>query len=183
MSDAFFETLTSKRKKTGRFDVVEDLVQVDPGYRHLFVYTSIPEGACVLPMLGDRILLLREYRYPVRSWQYSIPGGLIDPGESPSEAAVRELREETGYDVEELIPLGAIYSSFGSSDEKIHLFMARCGNKGEAEREPGEKIAMQLVTEREFAGMIDDGRYMHSAGIAAWGKYLNRKYYMENNRN
>ena len=154
-------------------------MQVNPDYQHLFVYTSIPEGACVLPMIGEQILLLKEYRYPVHSWQYEIPGGLVDPGETPAQAAVREMKEETGYDVEELISLGAFHTSFGSSDETIHLFVAKCGAKGETDREQGEVINMQLVSQREFAEMIDDGRYMHGAGIAAWGRYLNRRYLAE----
>lgn len=80
------------------------------------------EGVSILPFHWENIITLREYRYPIRSWQTELPGGLIDPGETPEQAAVRELKEETGYEADEVISLGYFYPLFGSTDEKIHLF-------------------------------------------------------------
>ena len=88
-------------------------------------------------MYENRILLQRQYRYPVRSWQWELPGGFVDPGETPEEAAARELKEETGYTVKALHSLGAFYPSFGSTNEKIWLFAAECGDSGDTDREPG----------------------------------------------
>lgn len=47
---------------------------------------------------GENIITLREYCYSIRSWQTELPCGLIDSGETPDQAAVRKLKEETGYD-------------------------------------------------------------------------------------
>lgn len=69
-------------------------------------YLEMMERVSILPFHGENIITLREYRYPIRSWQTELPGGLIDPGETPKQAAVRELKEETGYEAEEVISLG-----------------------------------------------------------------------------
>lgn len=166
-----FETLESKKMKAGRFTIVQDRVRVN-GHEQPYDYLEIREGVSVLPLRDGNILLQRQYRYPVRSWQWELPGGFIDPGETPEEAAVRELKEETGYSVKKLHPLGAFYPSFGSTNEKIWLFAAECGGAKEADREPGEIIRMEAVTRKEFKRLVAKGEFMHGAGLAAWARYL-----------
>ena len=81
-----FETLRSKKVKVGRFTVVEDQVRVN-GHEQPYDYLEIREGVSILPLWGDKVLLQRQYRYPVRAWQWELPGGFIDPGETPEQAA------------------------------------------------------------------------------------------------
>lgn len=166
-----FETLESRKVKAGRFTIVQDHVRVN-GHEQPYDYMEIREGVSVLPILDGHVLLQKQYRYPVRSWQWELPGGFVDPGEIPATAAVRELEEETGYQVKNLVPLGAFYPSFGSTNEKIHLFAAECGEKGETHREPGEVIRMEKVTIEEFRQLVAEGKFMHGAGLAAWARYM-----------
>lgn len=74
---------------------------------------------------GERMLVTDEYRFPVNDWTISVPSGLIDPGETADQAAVRELAEETGYsevEVKRILP--ATYSSVGMTDERVQPVIA-----------------------------------------------------------
>lgn len=165
-----FTTLRSEKVHAGRFTIVQDKVRVN-GREQNYDYLEIREGVCILPFHEGKIVLQRQYRYPISSWQWELPGGFVDEGELPEEAARRELKEETGLEAVNLRNLGAFYPSFGSTNEKIHLFSAECGNPGESEKEPGEVLYQEEIAEKTFREMIADGRFMHGAGLAAWARY------------
>jgi len=79
----------------------------------------------IIPLDEDgNVLLVRQYRLPVRQLLLELPAGCIDPGESVEEAAQRELREETGQRAGRLERLAAFYASPGFCDELMHLFLA-----------------------------------------------------------
>lgn len=165
-----FQTITSKKIKTGRFIIVSDEVRVH-GKLCPYDYLEMKEGVCILPFHDKKVITLMEYRYPIRSWQRELPGGLIDPGESPETAARRELMEETGYDAEQLIDLGFFYPSFGSTNEKIYLFAAVCQECSERSLDPAEVLQVEEVPVEEFQNMVASGEFMHGAGLAAYARY------------
>lgn len=165
-----FITLNTKKRKEGRFTIVQDKVRVH-GREQPYDYLEIREGVCILAFRNGKVIVQRQYRYPVRSWQWELPGGFVDDGETPEEAAARELKEETGFYTRKLRPLGAFYPSFGSSNEKIHLFAAECGERGETMKEPGEAIETEEMDVESFAALIAEGAFMHGAGLAAWARY------------
>lgn len=171
MLTSIMATIKTKATKMGRFTIVQDLVKI--GDRILnYDYLQVKEGVCVLALDQGKIVVQKQYRYPLKSWQWEFPGGFIDPGETPQRAAMRELQEETGYLCGRIETLGCFYPSFGSTDEKIHLFVVECGAKQGATKEPGELIEQSLVTKKEFEKMIKEGAFCHGAGLAAWAKYL-----------
>lgn len=165
-----FETLTSERVKVGRFTVVEDRVRVN-GHEQPYDYLEIKGGVSILAIKDDKIIVQQQYRYPIRSWQWELPGGFVDEGESYEEAAIRELKEETGYEAKSVQDLGAFYPSFGSTNEQIHLFAIECGELGESAREPGELLSVTLMPVDKFRKLIASGQFMHGAGLAAWARY------------
>lgn len=174
MENDVFETIESQKVTVGRFTISEDKVKIH-GQICPYDYIVMREGVCILPIHGDHVIALREYRYPIRSWQIELPGGLIDDGEEPVTAAKRELQEETGYKAKEMIDLGAFYPSFGSTNEKIHLFAAVCEEQGESSLETAEVLDLQEMPIETFRKMIADGEIQHAAGIAAWARYDLRK--------
>ena len=105
------------------------------------------DAVCVVPQTRDgKLVLIKEFRYPLNSWCIAFPAGLIDPGEKPAASIDRELREETGYalrrDVPE--PLDILpqvgFSSAGFTDETIQVAFAQVEKVADATPEESELI-------------------------------------------
>ena len=84
------------------------------------------------------------------------------------------MKEETGYEAEEVIALGDFYPSFGSTNEKIHLFAICCGKQGEESLDPAEVLKLHEVSIEEFKRMVASGEIKHGAGLAAWARWMSR---------
>ena len=111
-------------------------------------------AVCIVPQTPDgRLLLIREFRYPLNSWCIAFPAGLVDPGEDLAAAVDRELREETGYALRAdmnaaaaLEPLPqAGYSSTGLTDETVQVVFAQVERVANAQPEPSELIEPFLL--------------------------------------
>lgn len=132
-----------------------------------YTYLQSPADAVATVALTDegQVVLTRQYRHPVGRVIYDLPAGHIDPGESPEEAAARELKEETGYRATEWQKL-AFFNQFpGSMQVGTHLFLAQGLISGKQQLEPFEDVqvvempfteALALVT----GGLVVDGSLM-----------------------
>ncbi|RUO56503.1 ADP compounds hydrolase NudE [Pseudidiomarina homiensis] len=102
----------------------------------------------IVPFIDDeQIMLVREYAAGLHNYQLGFPKGLIDPGETPEEAALRELKEEIGYGARELIPLKSVTMAPQFFSATMHIFIARdlYPEKLEGdEPEPLEQVPWQL---------------------------------------
>ncbi|MEM0487244.1 MAG: NUDIX hydrolase [Sulfolobales archaeon] len=119
------------------------LVQKTYSYgEHVFVRDVVAFGqsVAVVPLVGDEILLVKQFRAPIGGWIIEVPAGRVDPGETPEEAARRELVEETGYYPRKLDKLGSICMSPGYSDEILHVYLAEDLEFVGSSPEPGELI-------------------------------------------
>ena len=105
----------------------------------LGLYNRIVELPCVavLPLLDSRPVMIRIFRHGLRNWSLEFPRGGCDPGESPEEAVRRELLEEIGADIVELIPLGDFTPGGASLSIHANLFAARIGGIGAPDRSDG----------------------------------------------
>ena len=121
-------------------------------------------ASVVVPVTDDgEVLLVRQYRYATGGWLLEAPAGKLAPDEPPEACAARELEEETGWRAAELVPLGAVWSSPGFTDELLHLFLARDLRPGtqaleEAELLTVERLPLDEVTARARDGRITDGK-------------------------
>jgi ADP-ribose pyrophosphatase len=96
------------------------------------------------------VVLVRQFRPPVRQGLVEIPAGLLDvAGEDALTCASRELIEETGYEAQAIEFLGGVFVSPGSTDHYVHLFLAQAGADPVGPPEPG--ITVEL---RPFAAMV-----------------------------
>lgn len=109
---------------------------------------------------GDRILMNREYRMAVGDWVYNFPAGLIDPGETPEEAAKRELKEETGlelYQIEDVI--GPSYSAVGFSNEINVCIVGRARGEFQESSSTMEEITPGWYTREEMRQLLKNYRF------------------------
>jgi len=115
----------------------------------------------------DRLVLVRQYRYPVDDAIWEIPAGRQDPGESPEEGAHRELQEEVGARAETLARVLTFYASPGFCDEVMHLFRATGLTLAPARPEPDEHIEARWVTLAEARAMAERGEVKDAKTLLA----------------
>jgi len=122
----------------------------------------------VLPHLAnDCILLVRQFRYPVRESLWELVAGGIDPGETPLQAAARELLEETGYRARTFRPILKFYSSPGFLTEQMHLIEAFNLTPGKAQREPDERIQTRTFSIAKLKEMVRTKRIKDGKTLVA----------------
>ena len=114
-----------------------------------------PGGVGIVPVTSDnKILMVRQYRYPMEEELLEIPAGKLDAGEAPIDCAVRELSEETGCTAGRLVDLGAIYPSPGFCRETLFLFLALDLDYGEMHLDENELLNVEAVDIDELMRLI-----------------------------
>lgn len=109
----------------------------------------------VLPVLPDaRVLLVRQYRYAAKDFLWELVAGGIDRGENPSQAARRELKEETGHEARRFERLLSFFPSPGILSEVMHLYRATGLRPGRAEPEADEALEVRAFSRRELERML-----------------------------
>ena len=128
----------------------------------------------IIPLTPKKeVVMVRQYRHGIRDLTLEIPGGLVDEGDTPIEAAKRELIEETGYQTEEVIPLGSVFPNPAILDNRCHTFLAKdvfpAGDQQLDEREDIEVLCRPLT---EIPRLIREGAIEHSLVLCAFYKYF-----------
>ena len=159
------EMSASEKVFSGRLlQVFRDSVILPNGKETTREYIRHPGASVVIPYLGNRrLLLVRQYRYPVSKALLELPAGKIDAGEDPRETISRELEEETGYRARSIRYLNCFHPCVGYSNELLYLYWASDLAKGNLSPDADEIIenvalSMNEVIEMVFSGMISDAK-------------------------
>lgn len=139
--------------------VYKDDITLPDGKPAMREYVRHIGAVCVIPLTeNNEVICVRQYRYPTASVMLEIPAGKLDSrDEDPLEAALRELREETGARSARVTPLGVFYTSPAILDEKIHMFLAEELTFGETSPDEGEFVKVVKLPINELAEMIMRG--------------------------
>ena len=130
------------------------------------VVVNAPSAVMLARDEDSRVLLVGQYRLPLREKLWELPAGRCDPGEPPQETAKRELIEETGYRAERWTHLLDFHPAPGFATERMSAFLAEGLSPGEAAPEPYELIETRWVGWDEALRMIRDGEIRDAKSIA-----------------
>ena len=146
------DTIDSTQVYRGNFlDVRCDRVRLPSGDTALREYIVHPGAVMVVPLLDDgRLVVERQYRYPLSRVMLEFPAGKLDPGEPSLQCAVRELAEETGYRAREWARAGILHNAIGYSNEGIDIWFARGLELGAQSLDDGEFVEICTASSEEL---------------------------------
>ncbi len=147
------------------------------GHEHDFYVIESRDWVNVIPLTADgRVVMVKQYRHGTKEVTLEIPGGLLDPGDSPRRAAARELLEETGYEAGEYLDIGAVRPNPAIFNNLCHTFLAQpARSAGQSEPDDTEDIEVDLVPLADIPDLICEGTINHAMVITAFSLYFLRK--------
>lgn len=172
------KTLSRKTVYEGLIISVDVLdVELEDGRKSKREIVQHGVAVAIIPQLADgRFVFIRQFRKPMERICFEVVAGNCDPGETEAVSAVRELKEETGYDARNLELLGPIFPSVGYCTERIDIFFAEISDEqGSTSFDDDERIETVLLSESEMDELIRSGGVADAKTLAAWMLYKAKK--------
>jgi len=158
------------------FDLRVDDIEYESGNSGIREVAVHPGGAVVVAVKdNNKIILVKQFRYPFQKLFLELPAGKLDTNEEPMLCALRELEEETGYTASDIIKLGSITTTPGFCTEVLHIYLATGLKEGNHHREEGE-YGMEILefSPDDIEKMIIKGDIVDAKTIS--GIYLAKSY-------
>jgi ADP-ribose pyrophosphatase len=177
-SPLYEKTLSVSTAFKGRALVIDVIdIELPDGRRSVRECVRHRGAVAILARRPDgAFIFARQYRKCIEQAYIEVPAGCMEVGEAPDVAAERELREESGYLVKSLMPLGSIYACPGYSEEQLHLFFAEVEEKpGATDFDTDENVETLLFDETTVERLILDGTLSDAKTLSAWLLYKMRK--------
>jgi 8-oxo-dGTP pyrophosphatase MutT (NUDIX family) len=140
-----------------------------------------PDWAMVIPLVksagNDACLMVRQYRQGSGSVTMEFPAGMVDPGETPEEAVIRELREETGYEAGKLSLLGAVNPNSAIMTNTQYVYLAEnLVHRGGLSLDEHEDLEVEVVPLSDVIRQMGQGAFDNGTMMMALGFFLQRQY-------
>lgn len=159
------QTVSRETVFRGRLlEVRRDRIRLPDGGEATREFIVHPGAVMIVPLLHDgRLVMERQWRYPLERVMLEFPAGKLEAGEPTLECAQRELLEETGYEAAEWALAGVLHNAIAYSNERIEIWFARGLSAGERRLDEGEFLDLELVDEAELdrlcaAGAVTDAK-------------------------
>lgn len=162
------KTLESQKIYEGAIiNLRRDKVTVQNGtsYREIVEHNG---GAVLAALTAEgKLVMVRQFRKPAERVMLEVPAGKIDAGETPMQAAVRELKEETGYTAGNVKHLLSFYPSVGYSQEQLHLYLCTDLTAGETCFDENEAIDIEEMEVELLFNMVQSGQIQDAKTVIA----------------
>ncbi len=133
------------------------------------------QGVCIIPILDDDVLFVKQYRSGVEKVLLELPAGLVDDNEKPLDAALRELQEEIKYSSAKITYLGYFYSSPGFTNELVHLYLAEDLFKSSLNEDEDEFIELSRYNIKQIKRLLTSNTITDMKTALGLMMYLNSK--------
>lgn len=145
----------SPEKKTGSFYVID-----------------APDWVIVIPSAGDKFLMVKQWRHGEKALSIEFPGGVIEKGEDPEKAAMRELKEETGYTASSLVFLGRVNPNPALFSNHVYIYTSCDLTKTDSQNlDEEEFIKYSEISKKEVYRMMGSSDYPHALMATALALY------------
>lgn len=163
------------------FTIEQKEISFKNGEKRLYEVATKAHSVMIIALDSlNQILCVREYCAGINEYAIGLPKGRIEQGQSPEEAAQRELQEETGYRAQHMHYLGVITLSPGYSTQKSHIFLALNLTEDPLPGDEPEKLTIERYTFSQAERLIDSGTINEARVIATISK---ARRYIENESN
>jgi len=171
-----WELINSVRDRSYRIFSLRTDRAVSPrtGQAYDFFVLETPSWVNVIPITTDgKVVLVRQYRHGIRDITLEIPGGLVEGGDNPETAAIRELEEETGYRTREMEMLGRVHPNPAILNNVCYTFLARdVFPAGRPHPDDKEDIEVLLRPLNEIPRLIREDMITHALVLAAFYRFF-----------
>ena len=176
-----WKIISSKKVYSNEYlHVYEDKFDLN-GIEKIYIRGIRKDYSTIVPFVSkDEILIIKSYRHLVDSIEIEVPSGYIDEGETAKQAAIRELKEETGYTAKDIISIGSYTLDYSMFKQKGNIFIAYDLDKEKAQSLGiMEKIDVEIIKIKEIEKLLLQGKISNAASIVAFYRALD--YHKRNN--